>query len=624
MDAIKDYAIIGDCRSAALVSRSGSIDWLCWPRFDSASLFGAILDDDAGHWRIAPCRPCRIARSYIDGSNVLETRYHTATGTVTLTDFMTVASEEEKRRTLFPDHEILRIARCDAGEVELEMELVPKPCYATGRARIRDAGAQGLRIETDHGLVLLRTAMPTLVSDGRIRARVKMRAGEMLDASLTLSTESIAVLPLLGARSLEACARSVGWWRTWLSALTYDGPARDAVTRSALALRLLVYAPSGAMVAAPTTSLPERIGGDLNWDYRFCWLRDAALTTRALFGLGFLEEGEAFVAWLLHSTQLTRPRLRILYDVHGGIAAPERILPHLRGHRDSRPVRVGNDARDQLQLDVYGEVIDATTRFVRKGGRIDRDTAGMLCDLGAFVCAHWDEPDEGIWEPRSGRRHHTHSRLLCWTALDRLIELGKKGHLGCSPLEAFVHHRALIRRQIETRAWNERLKSYVAVLDSDELDASLLRMPWYGFIDARSERMRSTHAKIERALGGHDGLLFRYGAGESPGEGAFGICSFWNAEYLALSEADLQVAEDMFERLCSYGNDVGLFAEEIDPRTGDALGNFPQAFTHVGLVNAALTIARLQAGQKPLGQRVPPRAETEQSQAREPVQKVGT
>jgi GH15 family glucan-1,4-alpha-glucosidase len=601
MDRIQDYAIVGDCRTAALVSRDGSIDWLCWPRFDSPSVFAALLDNHGGRWSITPRAAFRSERRYLADTNVLQTRFESETGTVVLTDLMPVASEEDKHRLDVPDHEILRRVECERGDVEIEMVFDPRPHYGLRPARLRDAGKLGLRVETDSGLLVLRTDLPVeILSDRRVHARSRLRAGDVRYVSLTFADEWPAILPPLGEASRVSIERSVAWWKQWTSRLTYDGPERGAVVRSALVLKLLVYAPSGAVLAAPTTSLPERVGGDLNWDYRFCWLRDASLTVRALFGLGCREEAEAFVSWLLHSTRLTRPELRILYDVDGNLTRAERTLDHFAGYRDSRPVRIGNAATDQLQLDVYGEVIDAVSHFVREGGTLDRETQRMLRAFGEYVCRNWHRPDEGIWEPRSGKAHHTHSRVLCWTALDRLVKLHARGHLRGAPAEEFERNRTLIRRDVEERAWHHKLESYVARLDGEELDASLLLLAWYGFADAASPRMKHTYTRIREQLAAGGGLLYRYRTGESPGEGAFGICSFWGAEYLALGGGSVREAEDALAQIVSYGNDLGLFAEEIDPRNGDALGNFPQAFTHVGLINAALSLQRRLEGRTPL------------------------
>ncbi len=539
-------------------------------------------------------------------TNVLETCFQTETGSLLLIDLMPVASEDDKKHLLVPEHEILRLAQCESGEVEIEILFEPRPGYAAGAVRMRDAGALGIRVETDDGLLNLQSSIRLRLLDGdKAHARVRLSAGETLDCSLTFSVDWPAILPPLGRRTHEALERSISWWKQWASRLTYDGPAREAVIRSALVLRLLFYAPSGAIVAAPTTSIPERIGGGLNWDYRYCWLRDASLTVRALLGLGCADEAEAFVSWLLHSTRLTRPELRILYDIYGNAPERERTLGHLAGYRASRPVRIGNAAVGQLQLDVYGEVVDAVTHFVCANGILDSETRNMLCAFGDYVCRNWQKPDEGIWEPRSGRYDNTHSRVLCWTALDRLLELHAHGHLPEAPVSDFQRNREAIRREVEERAWNRTLESYTARLDGDDLDASLLLLAWYGFEKASSPRMQRTYARIREHLGARGGLLFRYRTEESPGEGAFGICSFWGAEYLALGGGSAKEAQEVFERLLGFANDLGLFAEEIDPATGNALGNFPQAFTHVGLINAALSLAKRLDGEEPLERRIP-------------------
>jgi GH15 family glucan-1,4-alpha-glucosidase len=433
--------------------------------------------------------------------------------------------------------------------------------------------------------------MRLALADDGARGTVRLGAGDVVYASLSFADDGAAILPPLGLASERALERSIAWWRAWAARADYDGPFAAAVRRSVLAIKLLVYAPSGAVFAAPTTSLPERLGGDLNWDYRYCWLRDASLTTRGLLALGYRDEAEAFAAWLMHSTRLTRPRLQILYDVHGNHPGKERALPRWRGFAGSRPVRVGNAAAEQLQLDVYGEVVDAAAQLARAGVKLDRETQRMLRGFGEYVCRHWREPDEGIWEPRAGRSHHTHSRLLCWVAVDRLIELSERGLVKRASLERLRATRDEIRKEIETRAWNEELQSYVAILDGRAVDATLLLLAWYGFAEPDSPRMRATFERVQRELGA-GGLLYRYKDGLSPGEGAFGICSFWAPEYLALGGGTADEAERALAAVLRHANTLGLFAEEIDPSSGDALGNFPQAFTHVGLINAAITLAR--------------------------------
>jgi GH15 family glucan-1,4-alpha-glucosidase len=597
--SIGDYAIVGDCRAAGLISRDGSLDWLCFPRFDSPSVFAALLDEQrGGRFRIRPAGPFEVARRYLPDTNVLETTFRTPSGVCTLRDLMPVASEAEKRVSPLPEHLVLRELEGQAGEVAVEIVYEPRPDYARTRPRLQRRGPFGLWLETGGAACVLRSDVPLdLVDDGRAaRGLHRLRAGERASLAFAYGEEGPAVVPLLGEAARRQVARSVRWWQEWSDRCTYRGPYRDAVIRSALTLKLMAYAPSGAVVAAPTTSLPELIGGVRNWDYRYCWLRDASFTLRALFDLGYDEEATAFMSWMLHATRLTWPELQVLYDVFGEARVPERELPHLRGHAGSRPVRIGNEAQGQLQLDVYGEVVDAVARFAARGGRFDREIVRLLDNLGRTVCARWREPDEGIWEGRSGRHHHTHSKALCWVALDRLIQMHEAG---CISVRAgqFRAERDEIRAEIEARGYSEALASYVRTFDGDELDASLLTLPLYGYVDAAHPRMRATYARIRERLG-RDALVYRYQGtddGLPPGEGTFGIASFWAVECLARG-GDLEAATAAFERLLGYANDVGLYGEEIDPATGAALGNFPQAFTHVGLINAALTLAECDGG----------------------------
>jgi len=593
---IHDYAVIGDCRTTALISRYGSVDWLCWPRFDSTAIFAAILDPEkGGHWLISPGSPFRAERRYLPDSNVLETHFLCGSGEATLIDLMPVAPEEYKRTEMIPDHELTRHLICTKGEIEIAVEFQPRVDYGRSAVRLHDHKKIGVRFESGRGVYWLRCNRPLQLQDDCVRASIVLKQGETLEFSLSYAEESPAVLPALGQQLSNAIERSVKWWRQWAARSNYKGPYKEMVTRSALALKLLTYSPSGAVAAAATTSLPERIGDSLNWDYRYCWLRDASLTIRTMLGLGYMDEAEAFLTWLLHATRLTQPELRVMYDVFGRIAPHERELDYLNGYFGSRPVRVGNGARHQLQLDIYGEVIDATAQYAQVHGAFDRTTQKVLIKLGKYVATHWDLPDEGIWEPRGGRENHTHSRILCWTALDRLLALCDKGELGGAPREEFLRERERIKQQIQVRAWNPELESYVSTLDGEHMDATLLRIPWYGFEKADSKRMKLTYSRVYQELGAKNGLLYRYKRQQA--EGAFGICGFWAVEYLALGGGTLSEAHDLFERLLSYSNDLGLFSEEIDAESGDALGNFPQAFTHVGLISAALTLEEKERGE---------------------------
>ena len=601
MASIADHALIGDCRSAALVTRDGTIDWLCWPRFDSPSIFAALLDEAAGgSWRVGPRGPARSTRAYAGDSNVLVTTFEAAGGRLRLTDLMPVSSEGDKRRQLWPEHELLRVVECEAGEVDLEVRYAPRPGYGRRRAKLRAAGPLGIRLEDGARLTTLRADLPLTVRDGEATGEVRLRAGERRVLSLTYDTDGPAVLPPLGERAMQAIEQSVAWWTAWAGRCTYQGPHRNAVVRSLLALKLMSFAPSGAVVAAPTTSLPEKIGGPLNWDYRFCWLRDASMTACSLLDLGYPEEASAWVSWLLHATRLTRPELRILYDVYGRPPRDEEELPHLAGHRGSRPVRIRNAAADQLQLDAYGEVIDAVAGMVQRGGRLDRTTQALLRDLGRYVLDNWQRPDHGIWEPREAPRPHTHSRLLSWVAVDRLLELGIPG----LDEEKLRRARDAIRADIEQHAWNPTLGAYTQVLGGDSLDASLLLSSWYGFAAGRDPRWRQTYRQIVERLSPAPGLLYRYEESRAAGEGAFAICSFWAVTFLALGGGSLEEAEELFARLVKLGNDVGLYGEEIDPETGEPLGNFPQAYTHVGLIGAAVTLERRRASERPPARRV--------------------
>ena len=589
---IADYAVIGDCRSAALVSASGSIDWLCLPRFDSPSVFGSILDADrGGRFLVRPIGAATTTRRYIGDTNVLETTFTTSSGVLRVTDLMPVDSEEAKARELWPEHEVLRRIECLEGRVGVQVVFDPRFEYGRVTPRIERRHAGTFYCEHGTKALALSTDLP-LSPAGERKGLVgtdRLEAGNQRYLSMTYAHGMPGVVASLGREADRRIERSIAWWSDWASGCRYDGPYRDAVMRSALVLKLLSYSPSGAIIAAPTTSLPEKMGGVRNWDYRYCWLRDASLTLRALCDLGFEIEAESFLSWLLHATHLTWPHVRMVYDVYGESRLPERELANLSGYANSRPVRIGNLAAGQLQLDTYGELVESAFVWVSRGGMLDRASVINLQELGRAVCSRWRAPDDGIWERRGGRRQHTHSKAMCWLALDRLLKLHESGHVRV-PIDRFRRERDAIRHEIETRAYNERLESYVSVLDGEDIDASLLVLALHGYTDAASPRMRSTCDRIREHLG-VDSLLFRYREddGLPPGEGAFGICGFWEVECRAL-QGDESAALGQFESLLAFANDVGLFAEQTDPSTHAALGNFPQGLTHIGLINAARSL----------------------------------
>jgi GH15 family glucan-1,4-alpha-glucosidase len=589
---IGDYGIIGDCRSAALVSRHGSLDWLCWPWFDSSSVFAAILDTEkGGFWRIAPEEEYTSTRRYIPGTNVIETEFRTHSGLLRLTDCMPVYEESYERAYMVADREVLRKIECVSGQVDVKSLYVPRPNYGLCRRRWKNNATLGIRLEFIGGALWLRTDLHTQLHDDHVESRTVLQAGESRYCSLVMMEHGPAVLSPLGAWSEAALEQTINWWKRWSARCEYHGEFHDHVLRSALALKLLEFAPSGAIVASPTTSLPERPGGNLNWDYRYCWLRDASMTVGALFGLGYHDEAEAFIEWLLHSTNLTQPRLLAMYTVYGKPAHHERELPHFSGYRHSRPVRIGNGARSQMQLDIYGEVISAAAQLDEANKSLDGSSARVLRGFGEYVRKHWSLPDNGIWEPRGHSVRHTHSELMCWVAMDKLLELYDKGLLKRLDVATVKKTRDDIRRNIEEHGWNEALQTYTAILDGEEVDASLLLMSKHEFERADSPRMHSTWKRIQEKLAAGSGLLYRYRDHLSPGEGAFGICSFWGVEYLAFGGGSLDDARSEFGKLLAFSNDLGLFGEEVDPGTGSPLGNFPQGFTHIGLINAALSIS---------------------------------
>lgn len=591
---IGDYGVIGDCRTAALISRTASIDWLCLPHFSGASWFAAILDRSrGGRFRVGPRGGgMPQGRRYLPNTNVLETMIAGPDGVVRVTDVMPVLRGQA--HMLQPMRELLRFVEAVEGTPEIELVCDPRPNYGAAHPGGRQHGRSSWCWNHGSGQLTLRTDLSLdggLGSTGLV-ASARLRPGRRYTLSLAYDQRDIAVLPPLGSAAQKRLEETIAWWRAWCAKCVYQGPYKPAVMRSLLTLKLMTYSNSGAVVAAPTTSLPEHSGGIRNWDYRYCWLRDASMTFRTFFDMGYSEEGRQYLGWLLHATALTRPRLQVVYDVYGETRLPERELGHLEGYGGARPVRIGNAACDQFQLDIYGAVILAACAYVQRGGRLDASEQRMLRGLGSQVVADWDKPDEGIWEVRARRRHHVYSKAMCWAALDQLVKLYEAKGIQI-PIEQYRAVRTDIRAAIEARGYSRDLGSYVSSFGDHAVDASVLRLAHIGYLPPDHPRMTSTFDCVDKRLG-RGNLMYRYltvDDGLPPGEGAFGLCSFWAVDYLALRGA-VDAAARRFEALLRYASDLGLYAEEIDPDTGAAMGNFPQAFTHLGLIFAAATLAR--------------------------------
>ncbi len=584
---IRDYAAIGDGRTVALLPQDGSIDWLSLPNLDSPSVFGALLDARrGGSFRLAPEVPFEAERRYLPDTNLLETTFRTAEGTVRVTDALTLPDGK-----LGPQREVQRRVEGLSGRVPLGWRVEPRFDYARRPPRI--GRRCGVPVASAGGTALAVRAFgagePQLSEDA-IGGRFDLAAGASAGLALCAAHQEPLILPsrVESEARLEHSAES---WRRWARERAYEGPWREAVVRSALALKLLVYAPSGAVAAAATTSLPEEVGGERNWDYRFSWVRDSAFALAAFLALGCGQEADAYFWWLMHASQLTHPRLRVLYRLDGGPRARERELP-LAGHRDSRPVRVGNAAAGQLQLDSYGELLQTAWLYATAGNRIDADVAERLAGIADLVCEIWRLPDAGIWEVRSEPAHFTHSKMMCWVALDRAIELAARGVLPARSVRRWRRERDAVREFVEGRCWSAAKRSYVRFAGDEELDAAVLLGVLFGYGEGNGERLAATVEAVRRQLG-RGAFVLRYtGEDGLPGqEGAFLTCSFWLAEALARM-GRLEEASELMDALIAFGNDVGLYAEEVDPASGELLGNVPQGLSHLALISAATAIAR--------------------------------
>jgi GH15 family glucan-1,4-alpha-glucosidase len=591
---ISGYGLIGDCRSAALVGEDGSIDWLCLPRFDDASVFGRILDAKrGGHWRISTASSISAMQRYRDLTNVLTTVFHTGQGRLMVVDFMPVEAETMREHARLADHpRLVRIVHCLGGEVDVRNAMHPAPDSA--RADVSGFRGQGRRFHGDAAGQHLCIRATASLSGAHTEHH--LTSGETIAFALSCSPSGRC--PRDGwtvERAWDLYHQTTEYWWRWAQRITYHGPFTYPVQRSALALKLMTYAPTGAIVAAPSCSLPEAVGQGRNWDYRYTWLRDASFTLYAFFQLGLVDEATGFFGWL---TELgigsTTGAIDNLYTIDGSRDTMEITLPHLTGYRRSRPVRVGNAAARQLQLDVYGEVLDSAYLWARFGGQID---ARLWTELHAIVdlaIAQWELPDASIWEVRGANQHFTYSKVMCWVAVDRGLRIAERFGLR-HDAERWRSARRAMHRRVIAQGWNPTLGAFSQTLGGDTCDAALLRMSQVRFLDDRDPRMRSTVDTIGRRL--REGALVRRylveetDDGLGSDEGAFLMCSFWLVDALA-HMGEVEDAERLFERLLCFSAPLGLLSEEADARTGELLGNYPQAFTHLALVGAAVNIER--------------------------------
>jgi GH15 family glucan-1,4-alpha-glucosidase len=596
--AISDHGLIGDLQTAALVATDGTIDWFCCPRFDSPSVFASLLDHErGGRFRIAPTTDGYVSRQlYFPDTAILITRFMTPDGVGEVADFMPI--DRPERAT--DHHRLIRLVRVVRGEMEFELSCAPRFDYGRGTHEISQQDGR-VYFRSD-ALQLSLTATMALERRGDdVGARWVARAGDVGGVMLETGTPADGA-ELRREDVVASFNATVRFWREWLARSTYHGRWQEMVKRSAMSLKLMTYAPTGALVAAPTASLPEQLGGERNWDYRYTWIRDASFSVYALLGLGYTEEAAAFGTWLRQRAServgdASGP-LKIMYRIDGDPNLDEEILDHLEGYRGSAPVRIGNGASDQLQLDIYGEAIDSLYLADESGLTIGHEGWNDVSRILDWLADNWDRPDEGIWETRGGQQHFVYGRLMSWVAMDRALRLAERNGRPAN-VERWRRARDDIYGQIMDKGWSKERRAFRQHYATDVLDASNLMMPLVGFIAPRDPMWLSTLDAMADELVS-DSLVYRYDPAASPdglrgSEGTFSICTFWYVDALARS-GRVEEARLTFEKMFTYANHVGLFSEEIGP-TGEQLGNFPQAFTHLSLINAAIDLdAQLSAG----------------------------
>ena len=594
--AIGEYGIIGNSHTAALVSIDGSIDWCCLPRFDSPSVFAAILDDEkGGKFHIRPQIPFQSHQAYLTNTTILQTTFETETGTVTVTDFMPCYQNSQHRLTQF--HEIHRLVDCTKGQVALEVIFEPRLNYARSDF-LMSASKYGIAVRGGTETLTLSSTIPLATYGDSAIGCFMLQHGQRAELVLRYGSDNPRSPGTYDSRG--KLKRTSAYWQQKAVSCTVSGPWREAIVRSYLTLHLLMYSPTGAVVAAPTTSLPEKIGGERNWDYRYSWLRDASLTLNAFFYLGHMEESIGFMNWLVTVCGKCGSRAQILYDIEFKDPTPEQKLEHLKGYRNSKPVRIGNDAYQQTQLDVFGEVLESADNYLIIGGHITHRTWKLLESFVNAACELWQLPDNGIWEIRSGPYHFVHSKLMCWVAVDRGVKIAEK--LGYKKnLRCWRKAAQEIKDDILTKGWNPKRRAFTQHYNTLALDASSLLIPLFGFLPVSDERVLSTIEQTVAELS-WNGLLRRYRTDEtddglSGSEGVFLWCSFWLVRNL-LRLGRLEDATALYQKLLSYSNHLGLFSEMVDPTSGEALGNFPQALTHLAVIITGLELLHVIEGKK--------------------------
>lgn len=596
---LEHYGIIGNLNTCALVGRDGSIEWCCFPHIESPSIFASILDiDKGGHFAVRPSGPFESEQQYIEKTNILQTVFHTSSGTTILTDFMPLKQGDEAETR--ESQTIYRKVTCGKGSIKLEVEFNPRFNYARAQTIIKPF-ERGVVATGNNEQVFLTSSLELKIRDDGAFGTYTIKEGDIIWMVLQYG-HNVSMYP-------EACESSlkntVQYWVNWghrcePMKCVFGGPWHDLIVRSGLVLKLLTHHESGAICAAPTTSLPEEIGGVRNWDYRFNWIRDAAFTLQALYNLGHVREAKNHLRWFMSLCRGTKEpsEIQIMYGVHGETDLKEQELKHLSGYRNSLPVRIGNGAAKQRQLDIYGELLNVFYEITRYGEDIQQDDWHFVAKIVDYVCEVWDTKDSGIWEVRGEPKHFVYSKLMCWVAIDKGIKIAELRGFD-APLDRWKDVRNEIKNAILQKGFSPKLNSFVQSFGSETLDATSLLIPMMGFLPFDDPRVKGTIDATIKQLTAKDGLVYRYQGedGLSGKEGVFTLCSFWLVDVFALS-GRVEEAEKIFTNLLKYVSPLGLLAEEIDPDTGEQLGNFPQAFSHIGLINSALYLGKAKGGKQ--------------------------